>query len=563
MNEISLTLSSKFYRFWATLFLLAFTPNLFLFFYDEITLKSVLFLMLGAAFCMFPALFLKSKLYFGLYFPFVLLAPLEIGHIIVNKISLTSGFLLTMFNTNTNEIISYVSSFKLLLVFVVIYWFLYIFLWVKIPNNHFFAKKTRKIAFWFYVILFVGLTLLAVFALLIRNEKPRTKDVLYTVPLSFRTKLNRTYPYSLTLKTYNAISEKRELKNRLERIKDFKFNPLVKNDEDCEIYIFVMGESARYVNFGINGYERNTTPFLDSLKNEGKLLVFSNVFSSGNLTNNTLPFLMTRATVLEKNMANEEKSLVSLFKEAGFKTYVLSNQGEGEPFLRQIALEADYGYVNKSDASFDEKYDGLLLPQIDSILNEKGKKKCLFLFTLGSHYKYNFRYPPHFEKFTPTIAKTFFSYEIVEKNKELFVNAYDNSVLYTDYFIHEIIKRVENQNCKASLFYISDHGENLFDTPEVNLGHGTLNPTKQELHVPLFIWFSEDYLATTNDVGVNLRSNLNKVLNSSNVFHTFANIAGIKYELYQKERDFSSKDFVPDSVHWVLNPELELIKFKE
>jgi len=519
--------------------------------------------MLGAAFCLFPALFLKSKLYFGLYFPFVLLAPLEIGHIIVNKISLTSGFLLTMFNTNTNEIISYVSSFKLLLVFVVIYWFFYIFLWVKIPNGHFFAKKARKIALWFYVILFVGLTLLAVFALLIRNEKPRTKDVLYTVPLSFRTKLNRTYPYSLTLKTYNAISEKRELKNRLERIKDFKFNPLVKNDEDCEIYIFVMGESARYANFGINGYERNTTPFLDSLKNEEKLLVFPNVFSSGNLTNNTLPFLMTRATVLEKNIANDEKSLVTLFKEAGFKTYALSNQGEGEPFLRQIALEADYGYVNKSDASFDEKYDGLLLPQIDSVLNEKEKKKCLFLFTLGSHYKYNFRYPPQFEKFTPTIAKTFFSYEIVEKNKELFLNAYDNSVLYTDYFIQEIIKRLENQNCKASLFYISDHGENLFDTREVNLGHGTLNPTKQELHVPLIIWFSEDYLTTTNDVGVNLRNNLNKRLNSSNVFHTFANIAGIKYELYQKERDFSSKDFVPDSVHWVLNPELELIKFKE
>jgi len=562
MNTSSFS-NSKFYLLWAALFLLAFTPNLYLFFNDETTLKSVLFLLLGVAFCLFPALFLKSKLYFALYFPFVLLAPLEIGHIIVNKISLTSGFLLTMFNTNTNEIISYVSSFKLLLVFAVIYWFLYIFLWIKIPNNHFFAKKTRKIALWFYVILFVGITLLSVASLMVRSERITFKVVGRNINYGFKTKFQKIYPFSLGYKTCYAISEKNELKNRLERIKDFTFNPLIKDDDEAEVYIFVMGESARYANFGINGYERNTTPFLDSLNKSGKLLTFSNVYASGNLTNSVLPLLLTRATVLEKNIANEEKSLVSLFKEAGFMTYLLSNQGENEVFLRQITKEAGYHYINNNDFSFDEKYDELLLPYIDSILNEKGKKKCLFLFTLGSHYKYNFRYPPQFEKFTPTIAKTFFTYEIVEKNKELFINAYDNSVLYTDYFIREIIKRVENQNCKASLFYISDHGENLFDTPEVNLGHGTLNPTKQELHVPLFIWFSEDYLATTNDVGVNLRNNLNKRLNSSNVFHTFANIAGIKYELYQKERDFSSKDFVPDSVHWVLNPELELIKFKE
>jgi glucan phosphoethanolaminetransferase (alkaline phosphatase superfamily) len=450
-----------------------------------------------------------------------------------------------------------------MIVFAVIYWRLYIFLWIIIPNNLLFEKKEKKTALYFYVVLFVGLTLLAVVSLLIRNEKPKSKEVLYTVPLSFRTKFNRTYPYSLILKTYNAISEKRELKLRFERIKDFKFNPLIKDDEKGEIYIFVMGESARDSNFCINGYERTTTVFLDSLNNVGKLLTFSNVYASGNLTNNTLPFLMTRATVLEKNIAIEEKSLVTLFKEAGFKTYVLSNQGEGEPFLRQIAWESDYGYVNKSDASFDEKYAGLLLPQIDSILKEKEKKKCLFLFTLGSHYKYNFRYPPHFEKFKPTIAKTYFTYEIVEKNKELFVNAYDNSILYTDYFIHEIIKRIEKQNCKSSLFYISDHGENLFDTPAVNLGHGTLNPTKQELHVPMFIWFSDSFLQENAAVVTNLKNHLAQRLNSTNVFHTFANIAGIKYNLYQKERDISAEAFSPDSVHWVLNSDLEVIKIKK
>jgi len=264
--------------------------------------------------------------------------------------------------------------------------------------------------------------------------------------------------------------------------------------------------------------------------------------------------------VLDRNRSNEEKSIISLCKSAGFKTYLLSNQGENEMFLRQIALEADYTYISNNDFKFDGKYDGLLLPQIDSILNEKEKKKCLFLFTIGSHYKYNFRYPSEFERFKPTIAKSYFNYEIVEKNKELFINAYDNSILYTDYFLHEIIKRAEHKDCKSALFYISDHGENIFNAPGVNLGHGTLIPTKQELHIPMFIWLSDSYLQGNDSVYVNLRNNSDRKINSSNVFHTFAKIAGIEYDLYQKERDVSAKTFVPDSVHWVLNPNLEAVK---
>jgi len=230
--------------------------------------------------------------------------------------------------------------------------------------------------------------------------------------------------------------------------------------------------------------------------------------------------------------------------------------------LRQITKEANYHYINNNDFSFDEKYDDILFPVINSILNEKEKKKCLFLFTLGSHYKYNFRYPPHFERFTPTIAKAYFTYEIVEKNKELFVNAFDNSILYTDFFIHEIIKKIEQQNCIAFLFYISDHGENIFDTPDVNLGHGTLNPTHQELHIPLFIWLSNSYLEKKNNIVENLKSNIDKRINTTNVFHTFANMAAIKYNLYDQEKDFSANTFAPDSVLWVLNPDLETLKIR-
>ena len=543
------------------MFLLTFVPNLYLFFYGEISLKSVLFLFMGASFCLFPALFLKSKIYFGIYFPFVLLAPLEIGHIIVNKVSVTAGFLLALFNTNASETVSYLSGFKIMIVLAALYWALYVYLWIKIPNRYITDIKKRKIGACFYAVLFAGISLLAIFALVTRFEKPDAGKILHSVPFSFKSKLNKTYPYSFIMKTGFAISEKKTLMNRYEKIKDFRFNPLVKSDDECETYVLVMGESARYANFGINGYCRNTTPFLDSLKMEGKLLIFSNVYASGNLTGSVLPLLLTRATVPEKDIANREKSIISLFREAGFKTCMLSNQGEGEPFLRQIAMEADCSYISNTDSSFDEKYDALLLPHIESFLNGNEKKRCIFIFTQGNHYKYNFRYPPDFEKFKPTVAKSYFSHEITEKNRELFVNAYDNAILYTDYFIHEIIKKIERLNSKSSLLYISDHGENIFDAPGINIGHGAMIPTKYELHVPMFIWFSESYLQANDPVIINLKNNADKKINSTNIFSTFANIAGIKYDLYQKEKDFSAETFLPDSVLWVLNPELEAVRY--
>ena len=550
----------KFYWLWAILFLLVFIPNLYAFFYDVISLKSVLSLILGIAFCLFPALFFKSKIYFGIFLPFVLLAPLEIGHIIVNKTSMTSIFMLILLNTNANEIISYLSSFKIMIVLAIIYWALYIFLWIKIPNRYLLNGKKKIIGIWFYVVLLVGILALAIASAIILSEKSNKIDVAYSIRISFKTKLLQTYPYNIIIKTNRTLIEKREFESRLERIKDFKFNPVPREDDEYETYVFVMGESARYDNFGINGYERNTTPFLDSLKKEDKLLTFSNVFASANLTKNVHPLMLTRATVLKHHTANNEKSIISLFKETGFKTYVLSNQGENEVFLRQMATEADYSFLNNNDYKFDEKYDGLLLPHIDSVLNEKEKKKCLFLFTLGSHFKYNFRYPPPFEKFKPAGSKSHFTYELVEKNKDLFVNAYDNSILYTDYFIHEIIKKLESQNGKTLLFYVSDHGQKIFDAPGINVGHGGLQPTKQELHTPMFIWFSDSYVQTNDSVVMNLRNNIDKRINSTNVFYTFANIAGIKYDLYQKDKDVSAKTFVPDSVHWVLNPDLEVLR---
>ncbi len=545
---------------WIALFLMAFTPNFFLFFHEEITIKNGLYLLLSASFCLFPALFLRSKMYFGIYFLFVLSAPVEIGHIIINQTSLTSGFLLTLSDTNASEIWNYLSSLKVMIAATVFFWGLYIYLWIKIPNNYLLTGKKRKMGYCFYLLLFAGISALAIVSFIRQSEEENPYRIFRSITYSFKIKLENTYPYSLGIKTYDAVSEKRELAARYKKIENFTFNAVKKKDDECELYIFVMGESARYANFGVNGYSRNTTPFLDSLKNEGKLLTFSNVYASANLTINVHPILLTRATVPDRNRSNNEKSIINLCKSAGFKTYLLSNQGENETFLRQIALEADYRYINNNDFKFDGKYDGLLLTQIDSILNEKEKKKCLFLFTIGSHYKYNFRYPVEFERFKPTIAKSYFNYEIMEQNKDLFINAYDNSVLYTDYFLHEIIKKAENKNCNSALFYISDHGENIFDASGVNLGHGSVIPTKQELHIPMLIWLSDNYLQKNDSIFINLKNNSDKKINSANVFPTFANIAGIEYDLYEKEKDISAKTFVPDSVHWVLNPDLEAIR---
>jgi glucan phosphoethanolaminetransferase (alkaline phosphatase superfamily) len=151
-------------------------------------------------------------------------------------------------------------------------------------------------------------------------------------------------------------------------------------------------------------------------------------------------------------------------------------------------------------------------------LAKNDNKALIIIHTLGSHFRYNYRYPPKFEVFKPSLKGTFDYDMISAKNKALFVNTYDNSILYTDYFLSETIRKIDSLQSVSVLVYVADHGENLFDTKQNIVFHGGSDYTKYDFHVPFFVWTSDRYIGQYPVKAESIRENKDKKLSANNIF---------------------------------------------
>ena len=112
----------------------------------------------------------------------------------------------------------------------------------------------------------------------------------------------------------------------------------------------------------------------------------------------------------------------------------------------------------------------------------------IVLHTYGSHFNYHERYPAEFRIYTPDKAEG-----IRQSYKKELRNAYDNSIRYTDYVLGEIVDMLKKKEVCASMLYLSDHGEDIFDDARARYLHASPIPTYYQLHIPYIIWFSDDY----------------------------------------------------------------------
>jgi len=195
-------------------------------------------------------------------------------------------------------------------------------------------------------------------------------------------------------------------------------------------------------------------------------------------------------------------------------------------------------YYKDVSSSFDViSYDDKLLPVFTAVLNDNSKKRLIVLHTIGSHYRYNLRYPANFEKFKPALDGSISTGSNSAKHKELYINAYDNSILYTDHILSKLIHTLSLTQEPALLMYLSDHGENLFDDNRELFLHGTATPSKYELEIPLLVWTSDNYPASAV---TKLRKASAKKLSSEIVFHTFSSLGGFRTNHYKASFDLLS-----------------------
>lgn len=541
--------------------LICLTPNiLYAFtgstFADSITKKAV-YLLLSTIVFLIPFLFLKRKTAFIFSLIYVILSPLEIIHLKMYKDGVNSGFMLLLRQTNISEAIELSTSFWIYAILWVAVLSIYVFLLTKIKFNiPLFSKIQKRYFLILSTGIFLGLYFYTFYLGLINFS---VKEAYRFSMEAFPHKFTKLYPLDIFIASKNAIKTRNEINRFSEEINEFRFNTKSGNSADSkEVYVMVIGESARFANFGINGYYRNTSP---NLANTSNLISFSDVYSEANFTEGALPILLTRANAENFEISQKEKSILEAFKECGFKTYWLSNQSFGNPFIARIASEASGRYSTVKDFDSSNNYDTYLLPNLDKVLSMKDKKQFIVIHSLGSHFRYNFRYPEEFRKFRPDFQGAFDYTAINSSNKEKLINTYDNTILFTDYFLSQIIVKLQNQSCLSYMYYISDHGENLYDIGNAVL-HGGMTPTKYDVHVPLFVWISEQYKTLFPEKITAIQQNIHKSITSSVSFYSILDMANITVPEMNYQKSIASPELKSDSNRLMLNSNMKTIIIK-
>ena len=374
---------------------------------------------------------------------------------------------------------------------------------------------------------------------------------------------NQLYPVNVCYNLYLAFERDAASENYREASRDFKFDARSEHSATApEVYVMVVGETARAHNFSLYGYPRNTNPLLS--KTPG-IKAFPNVTTQSNTTHKSVPMLLSAASAEDFERLFHEKGILAAFKEAGFHTVFISNQLPNHSFIDFLGEQADEHYfLKKEDASQGNHYDEDLLQKLDEILpladasssahyHYRYRKLFVVLHSYGSHFNYQERYPSSFAYFKPDSRS-----EAKPENRRDLLNAYDNTIRYTDYILHGIIERLqkwEGVQTKtdgvygqptSAMLYTSDHGENIFDDERCLFLHAAPKASDYELHVPFIIWTSDGFSKQYPDILKALGENRSKQVQSSlSAFHTMLGIGGIQTRYRLDEYSVASGKYHP------------------
>lgn len=342
----------------------------------------------------------------------------------------------------------------------------------------------------------------------------------------YRTKLD-LWPVNIGYNMKLAIERWDKTGRYAETSKDFRFGAVSeRSDSVREVYVMVVGETSRALNWQLYGYGRETNPYLS--QTDG-LVWYKDMLTQANATHKSVPIMLSAASAEDYDVIYTHKSVLTAFKEAGFRTAFFSNQLPNRSFIDFFGDEADTTVFLKANAmALGEEfnpYDEVMLRSVDSLLADTSVRKLfIVLHTYGSHFDYQERYSVNDMHFRPA------SYEsVTPENREILVNAYDNSIRATDQLLHGIIGRLAAQpNTAAAMLYASDHGEDIFDDKRNLFLHASPIPTYYQLHIPFVMWFSPEYDALWPEAHTLAAANSGKPVTTNVIFHTLLSVGGIE-----------------------------------
>ena len=291
-------------------------------------------------------------------------------------------------------------------------------------------------------------------------------------------------------------------------------------DDEKAVVVLVIGESARKANFQLYGYQRETNPLLSK---QADLKVYP---ANSCATYTTAG---TKAILEPKNVGDLYELLPNYaFRMGADVSWRTSNWGEPPIHVDEyLHLAAKLAEMYPDE---DNTYDGFLFTHLRERIESSPKNKVLIVIhTSTSHGpKYADKYPKQFEVFKPVARNV----EEGEKNIGMLVNAYDNTIRYTDYLLDSLINTLRAMtDWKSAMIFISDHGESLGENKVFMHGLPMKLAPKVQYEIPFLVWTSKDFRTYKT------KEELPEVLEQHYVFHSVLNLLSIESPAYDAEYD--------------------------
>jgi len=301
-------------------------------------------------------------------------------------------------------------------------------------------------------------------------------------------------------------------------------------DVDRELIIVVIGEAARADRFSLNGYARETNPLL---KKED-IISLRNVHSCGTSTEVSVPCMFS---IYNRNNYSAKKgrsteNLLDVLSHAGVNILWRENNSDSKGVALRVPYE-NYKTPQKNPICDEECRDEGMLEGLQTYINSRSRGDILIvLHQMGNHGPaYYQRYPKSFEKFKPTCQTN----QLNECSNEAINNAYDNAILYTDYFLSKTIRLLKQNDGRfeTAMIYMSDHGESLGEKGLYLHGIPYFIAPDEQTHIAALLWLG-DHFKTQRQL---LKRKVHREYSHENLFHTVLGLLEINTSLYEKRKD--------------------------
>lgn len=405
--------------------------------------------------------------------------------------------------TNLNEVQEYLYSyisFKFISFCILIPLFLYVFYqFFLLKLGRFFSRSLSNIPIFFILIL-------SLFILIFRPSV-----------------LNNISLYNLIY--YPTMETIPDLRNHLK-------NPTIQYDKkQPQTIVLIIGESLAKKHCSLYGYEKKTNPKLEQLKEQDSLIVFENIVSPSTYTTEAFRHLMTTYEKGSKDKWYESLTLIELVKKVGYKTYWFSNQskiGFSDSEINRFAQLCDtIYYTSDRVGGLVNKYDEELLNPLKESIRKSSEKSFYVVHLMGNHSAFYKRYPENFNYFCVADYANE-QWNLTTENKYI-LSQYDNSIVYNDSVVTELLKLFRNQ--ESICFYFPDHGIDVFESRNDYIGHATKNNIQSvnaAIQIPFLVYPNEIYRKQNPLQVEKLKQNIYKEYSTDSLIYTIMDLTGIK-----------------------------------